>query len=347
MDASTFENILQNYINFIESNKQELILNIVWHGGEPLVAGLDYYKKMMEIENRYSELNKDANIKIFNYLQTNATLIDNEWINFFKDNKFSLGISLDGPKYIHNKYRKFIDDNGTFDVIIENIRKLQEEHVPIGILSVITKFSSNFPEDIFNFFVDKLKIKLIDFIPCFYNNDELSPSSDDLSRFLIKIFDLWYSINFSCINIITLSDIIDKTINWHYNIEQPDKYICEFSGNCGRNLAILSNGDIYPCECLVNVGSLKLGNINQNNFIDIICGDQFSRFKNLCSDISVECMKCVYFSICKGGCFHRRINGWTINEKREHYCNARKEIINHIINTLFKGSIPVMDKIEG
>ena len=262
MPLSTIERIIFEYMRIAQLNHYQNI-NVVWHGGEPLCAGLDLFKNSIEMEKKYT----NTSIKINNYIQTNATLVNDEWASFFKKNKFNIGVSIDGPQQVHNLHRKNKAGESSFKQTIEGIKILQQHDLPLGALSVITEKNYRYAKDIFNFFLE-LEISLVDFIPCFYYSDDLSPTPEHFGDFLISIFDLWR--NESKKIKITFLDDLSKKIG-EYTGDRKEQYttICELSGHCGRNIAILTNGDVYPCECLINMEYMKLGNINESGLLEI------------------------------------------------------------------------------
>lgn len=331
MPLKVIDTIYKKYLEIaLENPKQYNALNIVWHGGEPLLRGVDFFKNAILLQKKYST----QCLPINNFLQTNGTIINNHWVKFFLENNFSIGVSLDGPRNIHLMYRKGLDKD--FKKTLDGIRLLQREGVPVGILAVVTDETCKYADEVFDFFYNEVNIPLVDFIPCFFHNDKISPTPENWSAFLINIFNRWIKTKPPKINFTFITEVLSKTWAYLQGLAQKDIYLCELSGHCGRNLAILPNGDTFPCECLVNIPEICLGNIKKETLKNLLNSQKFERFKTYCNQISLECISCKIFDICRGGCFHRRLPAWTNTNNKDHYCKSRKIFISHIISVISK-----------
>lgn len=328
MSLDTVYKIISSYTNFVdnvETNFNNMYL--IWHGGEPLLAGINYFYEIMEIEKKFIQ----AGYKLFNGIQTNGTLINEEWIYFLKENKFWVGVSLDGPKEIHDANRHYKKNISSFEVVYPNLMLLKENKIDLSVISVISKESVERCQEIFTFF-NELDIPSVDFIPCFLYGDERSLDSESYSNFMIEMFDLWAASPNKNSKIRFLNDI-KKKINLLKAGKGTICIGCELSGRCGENFSILPNGDIYPCECLTPIERFKMGNIKEVNLCDIHKTEKFNEFKRICNEINPECFSCEVFNICKGGCLNRRLPESTL-DKRDFYCDARKKIIKHVLKRL-------------
>lgn len=327
MSLSTIERVISEYMKTAVADNHQNI-NLVWHGGEPLLVGLDFFKKCIEIEKRYAK----SRIKINNYIQTNGVLVDEKWAKFFKENGFSVGVSIDGPRKVNDLHRNDEKGKSNFNSILKGIKILQEKGVPTGALSVITEKNYIYVNEIFNFF-QELGLPLVDFTPCLYYRDDslnLSPTPEHFGEFLIAIFDLWKA-NPKKFNITFLDDLSKKVKEYKGNIQEPYTTNCELSGQCGRQLTIMPNGDVYPCECLINIDYMKLVNINESTLSEILKSDSFENFKRIVNQLNESCFKCKYFKICKGGCLHRRLPERTTIAGKDYHCQSKKMIIEHIL----------------
>ncbi len=172
--------------NAIDSTERQLIVS--FQGGEPMLIGLDYYKKVIEIERRLNT----KKIQIQNSIQTNGILIDDEWAEFFRDNHFLVGISLDGPEEIHDMYRRDLKNRGTYEMVMKSIDCLKNHGVEFNILTVITGESYRYAEKIYNYFKEQ-QFYYIQIIPCIDDfHQEYSISGKQYGQFLCEIFELWY-----------------------------------------------------------------------------------------------------------------------------------------------------------
>lgn len=336
MSIDTVYKIIASYATFVdkaEINFKNMYL--VWHGGEPLLAGKSYFSEIMEIEKEFTQ----SGYKISNGVQTNGILIDEEWISFFKENNFWVGVSMDGPKRIHNAHRHYRKGKSSFEAIYPNLMLLKENKIPLSVISVITEENVGHCKEIFEFF-NKLEISSIDFIPCFLYGNEMTLDPKSYSKFMIELFDLWAASPNKNLKIRFLNDI-KKKINWLKAGKGTIYTGCELAGRCGENFSILPNGDIYPCECLTPLNSLKLGNIEKIDLHEIYKTKKFDEFKILCNDINPECFSCEVFDICKGGCLNRRLPEFTTDTK-DFYCDARKKIIRHVMDKMNEESAMIV-----
>ncbi|HYN44730.1 MAG TPA: radical SAM protein [Candidatus Limnocylindrales bacterium] len=325
MALEIVDRIISSYAKLIDNRKiGPKSMYLIWHGGEPLLAGINYFYKIIEIEKKYIH----EGYKIFNAVQTNGTLINEEWASFFKENNFSVGISMDGPEEIHDIHRQSKKNKSSFEIIYPNLLLLKEKKIPVSIISVITNDSVEHCQEVFDFF-NELQIPSVDFIPCFLNKNEMTLSVESYSKFMIQLFDLWAASSNKDLNIRFLNDIQKKN-----KVLKTGKGTicvgCELIGRCGENFSIQTNGDIYLCECLSSIDRFKIGNIKEIGLSEIHKTEKFNEFKKSCNEINQECFACEVFKICKGGCLNRRLPEST-DDNKDFYCDARKKIIRHVL----------------
>jgi uncharacterized protein len=296
-----------------------------WHGGEPLLAGLEFYEKAVALQQRF----KRSHQEIFNGLVTNATLIDRRWAIFFRENKFGIGVSLDGPKEFHNQYRVFPSGQGSFDRVKEGIKILKEEGVDFHVLCVITNPATEDPKKLFDFFV-KEKITEINLIPAIgiQNGDGISfKESVSPQRYvdlLIKIFNLWLEQDNPDLKILPLESIVRAFLG----LLQED---CRFAGECEKSIVVDFNGDIFPCCTYGYKGFSKIGNISEGINI-IINSERFQNYRNYLKTIQEKCSPCQWYRICRGGCpFHHYLG-----KGQNIFCKDFQRIFSYIEQTLEK-----------
>jgi len=271
-----------------------------WQGGEPLLMGLDFYKRVVELQQEYGYSGQ----YVGNSIQTNAILITPELAKLFHDYNFLLGVSLDGPKEIHDYYRQYHNGNGTFDRVMDSIEILKAHNVEFNILAVVNELTAKKADEIYSFFLDK-GFYFLQFIPAVDFDAETgepmgySVKPDDYGEFLCKLFDKWYNNGNPVVSIRTFDNI--ATIYAGIKSEA-----CVYMKECGNYAVIEYNGDVYPCDFFVEEG-LKLGNIIETPFREIISNQKmrvFSRSK--CSDSFEKCSDCEWEYICHCGCQHYR-----------------------------------------
>ena len=330
MNISTLENIVKNALS-----RNLDYINFIFKGGEPTLVGIDFYKELINLQNKYN----NNNINIVNSLHTNGTNIDDNFAIFFKENYFLVEISLDGLKETHDLYRTYKNGSSSFYDVISAINILKKCKVNFNILSVVTKESAKNIDEIYEYFKsnDFPYIQFIPYIKNFeidnqnkYIENEFKNYLDTTSFyiFLDKLFNLWYKDikNGKFVEIRNFMDYI--TILKGYN---PTS--CGMNGFCNLNMLIESNGDVYPCDfyCL---DYWKLGNINKNSLDELMVSPKALEFFNRSLYIHDTCKKCKYFKLCGGGC-RRNLEPFVDNIPSFNYqCKAIKQFLDKNLNKL-------------
>lgn len=306
------DDVIENIIEKTFELKPKRI-SYFFQGGEPTLIGIDFYKRFIDKVNK-----KNINNILINYaIQTNATLLNNEWYKLFKDNNFLVGISLDGVKETHNYLRS--DTIGSYKNITSKIKQLEKEKIEYNVLVVVTKKIALHPVAVYNN-LKKEGIKYLQFIPCLDNFDkslkEYSLSINDYGYFLVTLFKLWKkdleSNNYISIR---LFDNIIRRLN-NQNVE-----LCSFNGKCSCQFVIEANGDVYPCDFYC-IDKYLLGNIKTSTFKDLFMSNNCVSFLNEGSIVKEKCKDCKYYFLCKGGC--RREN------EKENFCESYKKLYEEI-----------------
>lgn len=295
--------------------KDSGIVNISFQGGEPTVAGLNYFKYFVEEVNKYPCIKPNYSI------QTNGTLIDDEWAKFFKENNFLIGVSLDGFKENTDKFRLDINKQGMYDEIINGIKILEKYDNNYNILTVLTRDLAKKPKELFEFYLEN-NFKYIQLIPCLPELDGLdngiSLTEKEYTAFYNSFFDLWKKE-------VLKGNIL--SINLFENIagmlQGYPPYQCGMIGKCIVQFVLESNGDVFPCDfyCL---DEYKLGNIKDNSFNELFKKglEVFVKDSKCTNDY---CKTCKYLKICNGGC--RRQNICYLNNDSCAY----QKVLDHII----------------
>ena len=314
----------------LEANVKQTMLHgssyisYAWQGGEPTLMGLPFFRKAVEYQEKYG-LGK----RVGNGLQTNGLLINNEWAKFLSKYNFLVGLSLDGPKHIHDHYRVRKNGGGTWQKVYDNAKKLIAAGVDTNALIVVNDYSSDYPEEIYNF-NKELGLNYIQFIPCFEtdknNTDSIAPfsvSAEKYGSFLIKLFDLWYAdINNGIAS--TSVRYFDSVFHNYVGLSAPD---CTLAEVCGSYLVIEHDGSVYSCDFYVD-DDWKLGNIMEGSLDEMFNSERQNEFGNMKADLPVECIQCEWLKKCRGGCTRDRMkdpNGKPSN----HYCLSYKMFFQH------------------
>ena len=314
----TFETASQMIKSILDYNTNSV--RFMWHGGEPLLSGLDMFEAVV---NEQKRLNTKGLI-VNNIIQTNGVLLNNDWVKFFTKYNFTVGVSLDGP-YNLCKHRNITRAN--FNKILQGIELLNSSNVYTGLLTVITHKSVNHARDIFNFFTE-VGIKRVRFLPCVVSdsvgkiNKTLSIRPEEYGIFLSMFLDTWLESG--------ITDFVFENFDDYIRGKRKIvKAYCSQRNGCGNSLTIASNGNIYLCDsfCLTMnsmVGNVKLG------FFEVCDHLNFKTFIKKIKKLPQKCINCRFIDCCAGGCsFHR----WLISHDfrgDSYLCHGIKIFFNHI-----------------
>lgn len=297
------------------------VCTIGFQGGEALLVGIDFYRKLIECTTRVK------NGTVFNYLiQTNGTLLTDEWAGFFKKNNFLIGVSLDGTKDIHNVNRVDYSNGESYNKVIKGINLLKKYKVEFNILVVVTSSLCKKIESCYKFF-KKNDLKYLQFIPCLepLENSEMemqpySISPRLYSDFLKKLFDLWYEdvINNDYVSIRYFDNILGLFLGQNYEA-------CDMRGVCSCQHIIESDGTVYPCD-FYTYEKYNIGNIIEESFDDIHKKEFTMKFIEESLEVSNKCKNCKYRNICRGGCKRHRENQ---KDKLNFLCEAYYEFFSY------------------
>lgn len=289
-----------------------------WQGGEPLLAGLDFYKKAVEMQKKYS----GTNTVIANNIQTNGTLIDDGWADFFKENNFLVGVSIDGPAEYNDFVRADAGGNPTLKRVLNGIQVLKKHGVDFNILLVINRYNVRHAAKIFRFLASR-GLNYIQLIPCADFDEvtgditEFSIRPEEYAEFLITFFDEWVRQDDPNLYI----NMIDIIMHPYFGIVPP---YCVFSRGCANVITVDINGDVYPCDFFVE-DKRCLGNIREDTVEELFEKDVYKEYLSEMNDIPEECRGCKWFFSCHGGCM--RYNDFFRRGQAENYfCSAYKQV---------------------
>jgi uncharacterized protein len=319
------DSLLEIYIiQHIEATTEPVII-FSWHGGEPMTAGIDFYRKVLGLQLKH----KPAGKTILNGIQTNGTLIDEEWSRFFAENGFIVGISIDGPAEYHNSCRRTIDDRPTWERVMDGIRLLFYHGVVPEVLCVVNSENVRQPEIIYNF-CRQLGARYITFLPLVKTEassvtgvTKESVPAEAFGYFLSRIFDQWVENDIGNIKI----QIFEEAARVAFNQEHT---LCIFKVNCGGVPVVEFNGDFYPCDHYVD-NEHNLGNIREKSlafFIDSKRQREFGLAKS--NTLPGYCIECEVRQMCNGECPKNRFILTPEGEPGLNYlCKGYKYFFNH------------------
>lgn len=320
MDYDLLENFTKQYI---EAQPGPMV-NFGWQGGEPTIRGLDFFKKAVQLQKKYLP----AGWECQNSFQTNAVLLDDQWCQFFSDNNFLIGVSIDGPEWVHDKYRKNKDNGPTHKRVINGIRLLQKYNVDFNILCVVNDLNSKYPVEVYNFFKE-IGVDFIQFIPIVETNDkgvigEHSVTAEDYGKFLISIFNQWIQNDYGKIYVQIFEEVVRVWAGYNAGL-------CVFSKTCGDAEVMEHNGDVYSCDHFV-YPEYKLGNIKDTSLLDLVSLEKQKQFgKDKAETLPQQCIDCQVNFICHGGCPKNRVIKTENGEEGLNYlCTGYKQFFKYI-----------------
>lgn len=282
-----------------------------FQGGEPTLIGLDFYRKFHQWVTVYNS----KKIPVTYSLQTNGTLLNDEWAYFFKQHHYLIGISLDGFKEIHDIFRLSQESKGTFDQVLKGIHILRTHNVDFNILTVVTKALAHRGTEVFQYFQEQ-NFRYLQFIPCLEllgNNEGFALSSDDYLRFLLDTFPLYKEAlltdNYTSVR------YFDNLVGFFLG---QDFESCDMRGRCSVNPVIEADGSVYPCDFYV-FDQYKLGSVYHHEFSELLHSKVGTNFCSSSFLIHEKCHNCPYLRICRGGgCKRHRLDDHLTNR----FCSA-------------------------
>jgi uncharacterized protein len=304
---------------------------IAWQGGEPTLMGVDFYRRSVEYARKYQ---KPDTIVEFT-MQTNGTLLDDEWCEFFREQNFLIGLSLDGPRDLHDTYRVDRNGAGSFDRVMRGLRLLQKHRVDFNILCTVHAANAARPLEVYRFLRDGAGAEHIQFIPIverasdrgYQEGDTVtgrSVEAEAYGSFLNAIFDEWVYRDVGKVFI----QIFEAALAAWARRPPP---LCIFAPTCGAALAMEHNGDLYACDHFVEPDYL-LGNIRDTHLIQLVgSGAQQNFGRDKLDRLPGACLDCDIRFACNGGCPKNRFIDTPDGEPGLNYlCNAYKMFFHHI-----------------
>jgi uncharacterized protein len=301
-----------------------------YQGGEPTLMGLDYFRRSVELQMRFG-----ANQQVANSIQTNGLLIDDEWSAFLAQYRFLVGLSLDGPAHVHDRYRLDRGGNPSHARVERAYRVMVDHGVDVNILSVINDYSSARPREIYRY-CRGLGCRWMQFIPAVEFDPEtgllaeFSPRPDAYGEFMCEIFDEWEK-EFRDSRPTVSVRLFDTLLALHCGMSPP---MCTFRPRCGNYVVIEHNGDVYSCDFFVEP-EWKLGNLMERSLRTLLESPRQREFGALKADLPDACLACEWRRFCHGGCTKDRMRSGKMGERGvDYFCGSYKRIFEHTRSTM-------------
>lgn len=338
------DEVLRAYITKYIASQPTPDIEFTWQGGEPLLAGLDFFQKAIKLQKRHG-----AGRAIRNTLQTNGILLNDEWCRFLAENHFLVGLSLDGPSALHDRYRVDLGGRPTFDAVLHGLKLLQKHGVEYNVLACVNDRTSQYPLDVYRFFKSQ-GVAFIQFIPIVERvpNDrsrhlglqlgtppaldrpehqevtQWSVRPSDYADFIIQVFDEWVRNDVGRVFVMNFEWML---CGWIGGVIPA----CVYSPTCGRAIILEHNGDMYACDHFM-YPEFKIGNILTDepiHAIDSARQREFGRRKQ--SALPRTCRRCEFLSVCRGGCPKHRFKRTVSGECGHNYfCEGYKKIYRSV-----------------
>jgi len=290
-----------------------------WQGGEPTLAGLDFFRRVVELQKKYGRTGQSVS----NGLQTNGILLTPEWARFLHEYRFLVGVSLDGPAPYHDYYRKYPDGRPTHAQVIKTLQMLREYEVEFNVLAVVNRLTADHGAEIYDYFLSQ-RFYFMQFIPCVEVDPvtgkitDFSVEPEQFGDFLCEVFDRWYNGGEPEASIRDFEAILAVYLGQ----EAP---LCSYQKECGSYVVVEYNGDVYPCDFLVRE-DLYLGNLMETPLEEIFESEALRRFAAQKAKPRPECEVCAWKVICNQGC--PRFVG--LDGTNRHYlCRAYQRFFAH------------------
>jgi len=331
MPIETAKNIIAQTTDSVSTKRRKRV-TILWHGGEPLLWGVENFKEIFSYTGRFAD-----RVVFRHSIQTNLSLINDEFIELFKEYNVRVGFSLDGVKEINDAQRKKADGSGTFDVIMSKVDRCRETGLNVGVIIVASSAFKGRVKELYEFICSKrLNFK---FNPLFISGEaihckDFSLSPMEYAQMSNELFDLWYNDHERQIKESTFIDIASSFLTPDYRTKG-----CMFSENCQDNFfAISPRGDVFPCGRFCETSPRhSYGNINNESLADILSRQKKSE-PYLRSEFikNSGCRQCEFYGLCHGGCLHDGFLTRGDFKSKTFLCAAYKSIFKHIQKRICK-----------
>ena len=319
MSAPLLEALIRQYI---EAHPGPVV-SFVWHGGEPTLAGLDFYKKVVELQKKYLP----AGWQAWNNLQTNGLALNDAWCKFLKENRFDVGLSIDGDEAVHDAIRRDKGGKPTFQRIRQNVALLQKYGIQPDLLCTVTSLSARDPLAVYGG-LKELGTGWIQFIPIVVplGNGEYSPesvSAEEYGHFLCTVFDEWVQNDLGKLDVQLFAETATVWAG-------GEASVCTMAPTCGRVLIAEEDGSVYSCDHFVD-DTHRIGSLHTDRLEQIAnCPEQIAFGLSKRENLTDECRRCPWLSCCNGGCPKDRFDLSEDGQPGQyHLCKGLKMFFSH------------------
>jgi len=315
ISAQMLEKFIPEYMEYVADSH---VASIAWQGGEPTLAGLPFFERVVALQAAHAR----APMTISNALQTNATLIDDDWAAFLRRYNFLVGVSIDGPREAHDAARKYASGRGSFDRVMLGVERLRKAGVTVNALCVVGPHNISQPRELVRFYRGE-GFSHVQFIPCmdFQAIEPGKPpaflvTAEQYGDFLRELFDLWYHDGRPALSIRTFDNFLQSYVG------VPNE-LCVHSESCDSGLIVEYNGDAYPCDFYAD-SPWRLGNLLQQPLREVLYSPIRAAFVRQKHPLPRACQECEYLGVCKSGCPRNRAD-----DGPDYFCESYKTLFRH------------------
>ena len=345
MSEEVLERLIKDYMGL-----RFPLAGFAWQGGEPTLMELDFYKNAVELQKKYGVSGQEVG----NSLQTNAILLNENWCRFLHENKFLVGVSIDGPKEFHDYYRLDHSGAGTFDRVIRAIETCKQCNVEFNTLTLLNTRNVDHPDEVFDFLVE-LGVKFMQFIPCVEMDSvtgeitDFSITPQQYSEFMCRLFDRWCEYGPRKLSIRDFDSVLAYYVAGRHSI-------CTFDRQCSQYIVIEHTGDAFCCDFFVEP-NWRIGSIFETPIGKLAASGKKRAFARTKSNLCNKCLVCRHLAVCRGGCIKDRImldagySTWhglparentampvpseteemVVPHRESYFCEAYKQFFDHAI----------------
>ncbi len=318
MSDETLRNLVRSYMATAQPS-----YTFGWQGGEPTLMGVDFFRKVTAYQKEFGF----PGCSVSNGLQTNGTLIDDEFAAHLAEYKFLVGVSLDGPESIHNRYRRYPDGSGSHPAVLKGIETLRRNAVDFNILTLVSKANVLQPHEVYRY-LKELGFMYHQYIECveFDKSGRLLPyaiDGDEWGDFLCGIFDEWIDGDTRTVSVRLFDSIVYKLVTGGSNV-------CAMGDDCRQYFMVEYNGDVYPCDFFAET-ELKLGNVLRTGWKEMAESETYMKFGERKRQLAEECLSCEYLELCAGDCPKNRPGRGSRTQQVSQLCKGWKKFYSHAL----------------
>ncbi|HEX5781146.1 MAG TPA: dynobactin maturation radical SAM/SPASM protein DynA [Solirubrobacteraceae bacterium] len=321
MRIDTLARVVEQTFDYVRNHTPDRMVNFIWHGGEPMIAGLDYFRRVREFQDRHA-----GGLRYANSLQTNGTLMNDAWLQFLKQAEFDVSVSIDGPQDLHDRLRVTRGGRGSYERVARAIAQVQEAGIPLGVCVVLSRANIQHVERIYDFLAARrLPFNIIPLNrsgAARTNFLDVGLDAEEYADGWIRMYDRWFDADE---DYVFCTDFVVKT----RAIAAGRPADCIGLARCAdSNISVDPVGDVYPCATLSGSDNTRYGNIVASTLAELMDSAVAQSYRNRAVD--PQCSTCKWQHVCHGGCPARAYKFFGDHNRRDYYCPSLFRIYEHV-----------------